>query len=210
LAGQRDFGENYVQECGDKAKELPKDIQWHFIGPLQSNKVKQLASILNLYAVHTVASVKIADLLSKHLPPERQKLLNVFLQVNTSKEDSKSGLPPLSIESSKSSEELISLSRHIIRNCPKIHLLGVMTIGSFTESTSEGENEDFIRLRQTRNVLQDSLADEERWGVVDESDGKRLLLSMGMSSDFEEAIAQGSDVVRVGSSIFGTRSKKGG
>lgn len=167
----------------------------------------------NLYAIQTLTSAKTATALNKHLPPSRTAPLNVLLQVNTSAEDNKSGLAPLSPSSDASSNpsELVDLARHIISACPRLHLQGLMTIGSLTESlhSSEKENEDFERLRATRDVLQKLLVKEfpsaEGWG-----EGGKLLLSMGMSSDFEAALKAGSDVVRVGTSIFGSRPKKGG
>ncbi|KZV94707.1 hypothetical protein EXIGLDRAFT_736451 [Exidia glandulosa HHB12029] len=200
--GQRDFGENYVQELCDKAPVLPEDIRWHFIGTLQSNKAKTLASIPNLYAVHTLNSTKAATALNKGVPDTRATPLNVLIQVNTSGEDSKSGLPPLT---TTSSSELVDLARHVVTDCPKLHLLGLMTIGSLDASLNEGdENKDFETLTRTRDLLQEALrgsgADGGRWG----EDGK-LLLSMGMSSDFEAAIHAGSAIVRVGTSIFGSR-----
>ncbi|TFY74800.1 hypothetical protein EWM64_g9211, partial [Hericium alpestre] len=93
-AGQRDFGENYVQELVDKAAQLPADIRWHFIGTLQSNKCKILVSIPNIHAIQSVTSAKAASALDKALPPTRTEPLRIFLQVNTSGEEAKSGLPP--------------------------------------------------------------------------------------------------------------------
>ncbi|CAL1695051.1 unnamed protein product [Somion occarium] len=206
--GQIDFGENYVQELVDKAAQLPQDIRWHFIGTLQSNKAKTLASIPNLYAIQTVTSIKAATALNKYVLPERPTPLNILIQVNTSGEDNKSGLPPLSsCTTSPSESELAKLARHIISECPRCHLQGLMTIGSLTESLASAEkpNLDFETLVATRDALQEVLKDlpAERWGA----DGK-LLLSMGMSSDFEAALKAGSDIVRVGAGIFGTRAKK--
>ncbi|KAI0636000.1 hypothetical protein C8Q77DRAFT_1155731 [Trametes polyzona] len=219
--GQRDFGENYVQELVDKAAQLPQDIRWHFIGTLQSNKAKILASIPNLYAIQTVTSIKAATALNKALPADRPVPLNVLLQVNTSGEDSKSGVPPLTTGSPPAplpadapevaEAELVQVARHVIAECPRLRLQGLMTIGALAESLAAAEkpNEDFARLVATRDVLQAALAkagfppEEGRWG----EDG-RLLLSMGMSSDFEAALAAGSDIVRVGTGIFGSRPKK--
>ncbi|CDO70643.1 hypothetical protein BN946_scf184756.g9 [Trametes cinnabarina] len=219
-AGQRDFGENYVQELVDKAAQLPQDIRWHFIGSLQSNKAKILASIPNLYAVQTVSSVKGATALHKALPADRPTPLNVLLQVNTSGEDAKSGVPPLTTGSPPAplpaqadidASELVQLAKRILMECPRLHLQGLMTIGSLAESLAAAEkpNEDFARLVGTRDALEAAL---ERAGFRRE-DGKwgeegRLLLSMGMSSDFEAALAAGSDIVRVGTGIFGARPKK--
>ncbi|KZS92530.1 hypothetical protein SISNIDRAFT_412776 [Sistotremastrum niveocremeum HHB9708] len=223
-AGQRDFGENYVQEFIDKAKELPADIRWHFIGTLQSNKAKALAATPNLHALHTLTSSKTATLLSKNLSPNRTSPLKVFIQINTSHEDSKSGLSPLSASDGdgEDRETLISLCKHVIRDCPGLHLEGLMTIGSIVESKSSEENKDFARLSETKSRLEETLrstleeAEGLIWGeeVIDgNGDGKgrrQLLLSMGMSSDFEEAIRQGSDFVRVGTGIFGQRQTKSG
>jgi len=203
-SGQRDFGENYVQELVHKASQLPDDIRWHFIGTLQSNKAKTLASVSNLHTVQTVTSTKLATALDKTLEPTRTAPLNVLLQVNTSGETSKSGLPPLSPESDNlDASEIVQLSKHIIKACPRLRLQGLMTIGSLSESlqSETQENHDFRRLKETRDVLQRVLEhDEGVWG-----DNGRLLLSMGMSSDFEPAIRAGSDIVRVGTGIFGTR-----
>ncbi|KAG6327501.1 hypothetical protein ID866_11588, partial [Astraeus odoratus] len=208
--GQRDFGENYVQELVDKAQELPDDIRWHFIGTLQSNKCKALAAIPNIYAVQTVTSAKAATALNKALPPERTSPLNILLQVNTSGEDAKSGLPPLSSAESAAGSELVAIVQHVITACPRLRVQGLMTIGSLTESMASGEreNEDFETLKRTRDILQGVLAaDGEssgKWGAEG-----RLLLSMGMSSDFEAALRAGSDIVRVGTGIFGARHQKG-
>lgn len=205
--GQRDFGENYVQELVDKAGQLPDDIRWHFIGTLQSNKCKTLASIPNIYAIQTVASAKAATALNKSVPSERATPLYIFLQVNTSGEDVKSGLPALTSIESASESELVHLAKHVVTACPRLHLQGLMTIGSLTESlaSSERGNQDFETLKRTRDVLEDVLRESGggEWGV----DG-RLMLSMGMSSDFEAALKAGSDVVRVGTGIFGARHKK--
>ncbi|OCH89674.1 hypothetical protein OBBRIDRAFT_835610 [Obba rivulosa] len=208
-AGQREFGENYAQELEDKAAVLPADIRWHFIGTLQSNKAKGLASIRNLTCIQTLTSMKAATALNRAVPADRTTPINVLLQVNTSGEDAKSGIEPLTPESA-SDAELVKLARHVISECPRLRLLGLMTIGSLSESLSSAEkpNEDFERLKQTRDLLQDTLGKDSsltrKWG----EDG-RLVLSMGMSKDFEAAIRAGSDYVRVGTSIFGSRPPKG-
>ncbi|KAH7077636.1 hypothetical protein BKA63DRAFT_269121 [Paraphoma chrysanthemicola] len=192
------FGENYVQELLEKSKILPRSIQWHMIGGLQSNKCKQLAEqIPNLWCVSSVDSEKKANELEKGRKALLEKddtadNLRVMVQVNTSGEDSKSGVEPA---------DTLSLCRHIIDKCPHLQLLGLMTIGAIArskETTAENENEDFITLRETR----DGVAKELGW------EENRLELSMGMSADFEGAIAMGSDEVRVGSEIFGERPPK--
>jgi len=215
-AGHRDFGENYVNELAEKAPLLPTDIRWHFIGTLQSNKAKILANIPNLYVIQTLTSAKTATALDRQLPADRSSPLNVMLQVNTSGEKSKSGLAPLHDEAIEDGQgesdqptpslEVVELASHVISSCPKLHLLGVMTVGSYEASTSEEPNPDFETLQQTRDALEAVLNSKHagsQWG----KDGK-LLMSMGMSSDFEVAIQAGSDIVRIGTSIFGQRPKK--
>ena len=192
------FGENYLQELQEKSKLLPPTIQWHFIGGLQSNKCQPLASsIPNLFCVSSVDSSKKADQLEKGRSQlaEKESLrdkLNVHVQVNTSGEEEKSGVEP---------SEAAELCRHIQENCPHLHLAGLMTIGALARSqatTPETENEDFIKLKQVRDEVAENL------GIGRDE----LELSMGMSEDFEGAIALGSDEVRVGSTLFGQRPAK--
>ncbi|KAG6810136.1 hypothetical protein H0H92_013168 [Tricholoma furcatifolium] len=227
--GHLDFGENYVQELVDKAQALPAKIRWHFIGTLQSNKAKTLAgewlrllvskptpltniitAIPNLHTIQTLTSAKTAQALNKALPEERPAPLNILIQINTSGEDAKSGLPPLTPSSTDAtSSELFQLVKTVVLECPRLHLQGLMTIGSLEQSLGASEteeNKDFETLKETRDVLQGLLTTELKetsWG----QDG-RLLLSMGMSSDFEAALKAGSDIVRVGTGIFGQRAKK--
>ncbi|KAJ1307281.1 hypothetical protein OPQ81_001391 [Rhizoctonia solani] len=200
--GHLDFGENYADELIQKASVLPESIRWHFIGSLQSNKCKKVAGVPNLYCLHTLDSIKKADALQKALPKTRKEALKVMLQINTSAEDSKSGLQPLSPENVDGSE-VLALARHVIKSCPALELYGLMTIGSYEASVSDEENPDFQTLIRTKEILQASLRGDdqlrETWG-----DGRNLALSMGMSADFEEAIKAGSDVVRVGTGIFGS------
>ncbi|KAI9009645.1 hypothetical protein BC832DRAFT_529725 [Gaertneriomyces semiglobifer] len=179
--GQRHFGEN-VQELVEKAPQLPKDIQWHFIGTLQSNKCKLLAAIPNLWAVETIDSIKKADALNKACEG-RSEALRVFAQVNTSGEESKSGIAP---------DECTSLAEHVVTRCNNLKLQGLMTIGMAHREVDQ-ENPDFKCLRECKNN-------------VDQRLGLDVELSMGMSDDFENAIEAGSTSVRVGSSIFGKRN----
>ncbi|KAF0853119.1 mitochondrial PLPDE III YBL036c euk domain-containing protein [Andalucia godoyi] len=182
-AGQRVFGENYVQELVDKAPVLPKDIQWHFIGHLQSNKAKSIVEIPNLQCVESVDREKVADALQKACEKANRPLLDVMIQVNTSGEDTKSGCDPSHAE---------NLVRHVLDTCPALRVKGLMTIGSPNPSPP---NRDFELLRTLRNQCQVTFAGR----VCD------LELSMGMSHDFVLAIENGSTNVRVGSSIFGNR-----
>ena len=157
-----------------------------------------MSAVPNLHTIQTVSSQKLATALNKHWPEERDSLLNVLIQVNTSGEDSKSGLSPRD-------NELVKLAQFIVESCPRLYLRGLMTIGSLSESLSGDENRDFDLLEKTRDKLQIALKEQgvNRWG----EDGK-LVLSMGMSSDFEAALRAGSDIVRVGTGIFGERAKK--
>ncbi|KAK6532307.1 hypothetical protein TWF281_006498 [Arthrobotrys megalospora] len=194
--GQSHFGENYVQELWKKHAILPSTVSWHFIGGLQSSSVSKLARIRNLYAVHSIDSAKKAVSLNR-LRPDNFPLVNVFVQVNTSGEDSKSGVEP-------DGEELWDIISTIRKECPRLNLVGLMTIGAIARSQAakEGEeNEDFVTLVKVAEGLEERIEKEE--GVKVE-----LKLSMGMSDDFENAISMGAGVVRVGSSIFGARPKK--
>jgi PLP dependent protein len=196
------FGENYVQELLDKARELPRSINWHFIGGLQSNKCKALAEgVPNLWCVSSLDTSKKADLLEKGraalLESESaeglsDRELRVMVQVNTSGEESKSGVTP---------EETIELCRHVRDNCPHLKLSGLMTIGAIARSQATGEgaeNEDFQCLIETRERVAEAL----------DITKDELELSMGMSADFEGAITAGSNEVRIGSTIFGERPPK--
>ncbi|TRM64563.1 hypothetical protein BD626DRAFT_536494 [Schizophyllum amplum] len=210
-AGQRDFGENYVQELVDKAKQLPAEIRWHFIGTLQSNKAKTLVSIPNLHTIQTLTSTKAANLLNKALAegPDAHRKLNVLIQVNTSGEDNKSGLSPLSSEPTADPHPLLDLATHIVDHCPFLRLQGLMTIGSIEQSIHAQEgNRDFETLLRTREALQEKL--RAKYPDTTDTFGQdgRLLVSMGMSADFEEALKAGSDIVRVGTGIFGGRRTK--
>ena len=203
-----------MQELQSKAEQLPKTIKWHFIGGLQSNKCKTLASDTDaLFCVSSVDSVKKANELEKgrraraaKQEPEQQghavngvtvrdheDKLRVHVQVNTSGEESKSGVEP---------SDTTALCKHIVESCPHLRLTGLMTIGAIARSratTAATENEDFVRLHRVR----DEVAKELKWSQDD------LELSMGMSDDFENAICAGADEVRVGSTIFGERAAKG-
>ncbi|MGZ8290965.1 MAG: YggS family pyridoxal phosphate-dependent enzyme [Telluria sp.] len=183
-AGQRAFGENYLQEALDKqqavAAALPGErVEWHFIGPIQSNKTRPIAA--NFDWVHTVERLKIAQRLSEQRPPELAPL-NICLQVNISGEASKSGI---------SAPELGALAREVAR-LPRLRLRGLMAIPE-PESDHARQRASFARLRAMFDAL---CAD----GLVLDT------LSMGMSADMDAAIAEGATIVRVGSAIFGSRS----
>ena len=195
------FGENYQQELLQKSILLHREIRWHFIGALQSKKCKPLAEqIPKLWCVESVDTGKKADQLEKGRAAlcEKEKEyegvpLRMFVQVNTSGEEEKSGVEP---------GGAVDLCRHVREECPHLKLQGVMTIGAIARSkeAKEGvENEDFIRLREVRDQIVKELGMQ----------AQDLELSMGMSEDFESAIRCGSNEVRVGSTIFGQRPAKG-
>lgn len=196
---QLDFGENYAQELTEKAALLPKSIRWHMIGALQTNKCKPLAEqVANLYCVSSVDTIKKAEALEKGRAAlaAKQPLSNklrVMVQVNTSGEAEKSGVEPC---------DTAILCRHVKEKCQHLQLAGLMTIGAIARSqaatTAESVNEDFVELRKTRDNVAEEL------GIP----RNELELSMGMSSDFEAAISQGSDEVRIGTTIFGDRPAK--
>lgn len=190
--GVRHFGENYVQEMIGKANELPKDINWHFIGGLQTGKCKDLGKgIENLYAVETLDSLKKVKKLDTVRTNAKLPVINVYLQINTSSEEQKSGYSLDNLDEIYETVEFLQKSQ-------SLKLEGIMTIGSFAESTSDsGANKDFTQLADLKKKL-------------DEKYSLDLQLSMGMSNDFEAAIEQGSTSVRVGTSIFGARPPRNG
>jgi pyridoxal phosphate enzyme (YggS family) len=163
-------------------------------------------AVKNLYLLETLSSIKVADLLQKSLP-ERSTPLNVYLQLNTSSEDSKSGLQPLKpSDPSSSSAEVVQLAKHVLTSCPSLKLLGLMTIGSFEASHDPSKpNPDFTCLKECRKELARVLKEEDVQGAPAEEE---LELSMGMSAEFVQAVREGSSSVRVGTKIFGERPKK--
>jgi hypothetical protein len=182
-AGQHAFGENYLQEALDKiaavSRALPdQPIEWHFIGPIQSNKTRPIAASFDW--VHTVERLKIAQRLSEQRPVDLP-LLNICLQVNISGEASKSGAAP---------EELFELAQHVAE-LPRLRLRGLMAIPE-PETNVDRQRAAFARLR----VLAEGLRAK---GIALDT------LSMGMSGDMGAAIAEGATIVRVGSAIFGAR-----
>ncbi len=180
-AGQTAFGENYLQEALDKMAQL-KDLplEWHFIGPIQSNKTRPIAE--NFAWVHSVDRLKIAERLSAQRPPQLPPL-NICLQVNVSGEASKSGVAP---------EEVMQLARDVAQ-LPQLKLRGLMTIPAPAEDAA-AQRAPFARMRQ----------------LLEELNGQGLsldTLSMGMSHDYPAAIQEGATMVRIGTAIFGGRSK---
>ncbi|KAI1724979.1 pyridoxal phosphate homeostasis protein [Ditylenchus destructor] len=188
--GQRHFGENYSQELEEKSSQLLStcpDIKWHFIGHIQSNKVKKLCKIPNLWCVETLDSQKHMDLFQKAVEEEGRPPLNVFIQVNTSGETNKGGVEM---------ENAPMLAKYVIEKCPNLHLLGLMTIGALDESANREKNADFSALVEVRRNVSEAIG-----RPVEDCE-----LSMGMTNDYELAIQYGSTNVRVGSAIFGARN----
>ncbi len=178
-AGQRDFGENYAQEALDKMAELADlALIWHYIGPIQSNKTRAIASRFDW--VHSIDRLKVAERLSAQRAPERAPLA-VCIQVNLAGEASKSGVAP---------PELPQLA-HAVARLPRLRLRGLMAIPEATTDMALARAA-FERLR----ALKEALAGE---GLALDT------LSMGMSGDLEAAIAAGATMVRVGTAIFGPR-----
>jgi PLP dependent protein len=180
-AGQTAFGENYVQEGCDKAQRLEEAglaLDWHFIGPLQSNKTRQVATWFDW--VHSVDREKIAVRLSEQRDPHRPPL-NLCIQVNVSGEASKSGVAP---------DEVVALA-DAIAALPRLALRGLMAIPEPTDDVAL-QRRRFAHLRQLKDDLN--------------ARGHRLdTLSMGMSQDLEAAIAEGATIVRIGTALFGAR-----
>ncbi|KAF7831358.1 pyridoxal phosphate homeostasis protein [Senna tora] len=183
-AGHRCFGESYVQEISEKAPQLPQDIEWHFIGHLQSNKAKLLMSgVPNLAMVESVDNQKVANHLDRMVSTLGRNPLKILVQVNTSGETSKSGVDP---------SNCVELAKHVKLNCPNLLFSGLMTIGMPDYSSTP---ENFQTLSNCKSEVCKIL------GMADE----QCELSMGMSNDYELAIEMGSTNVRIGSTIFGPR-----
>ncbi len=180
-AGHSVFGENKVQEMVEKYKVLPKDIQWHLIGHLQSNKVKLIAPFVSL--IHSVDSLKLLQEINKQAQ-KYNRIINCLLQIYIAKEETKFGLDYAEAEPLLNSEELKQLKN--------VKIVGLMGMATNTDNQAQIANEFkslnifFNKLRTTNYELQ--------------------TLSMGMSSDYKIAIENGSTLVRIGSSIFGARN----
>jgi hypothetical protein len=183
-AGQRHFGENKVQEMFEKHELLPKDIQWHLIGHLQTNKVKYIAPFVHL--VHSVDSLKLLKEIDKQAK-KNNRIIDCLLQFHIAQEETKFGLSLLEAEALISSEEFKELKN--------INIVGVMGMASFSDNESLIKKE-FQALHAIFKSLQDKCFSKNQ---------NFKEISMGMSGDYALAIEEGSTMVRVGSSIFGGR-----
>ena len=180
-AGARDFGENKVQEIMAKYDELPSDIRWHMIGHLQTNKVKYIAD--KVYMIHSVDSVKLAEVISKEAL-KAGRVIPVLIEVNVAEEECKFGV------SVKECEEFIRQIHHL----PGIRVKGLMTIAPFVDD-GEDNRVHFKSLKQLSvDIMQKNI-----------DNVSMDFLSMGMSGDYGTAIEEGSNLVRVGTAIFGER-----
>lgn len=181
-AGQRVFGENYVQELVEKHEQLPKDIQWHFIGHLQSKKVKLIAPFVSL--IHGVDSLKLLEEINKQAQ-KNNRIIDVLLQISIAEEDTKFGLE---------FEDVSEIIEYVFddNKAPNIRIVGLMAMATNTDDENQIKNE-FGYLIHTFNVLNLISSDIS-------------IKSIGMSADYKIAIDCGSTMVRIGSSIFGSRN----
>lgn len=180
-SGQRDFGENYVQELTSKQEALPKDIRWHFIGHLQTNKVKYIAPFV--YLIHSVDSEKLLNEINKQGEKIGRKIA-CLLQVHIASEESKFGL---------NEEELSAIDTG---KYPFAEIKGLMGMASFTDDR-EKIRQEFQQLHKLHSLF-----------LLQHPDA--TMLSMGMSGDYGIAMEEGSNMIRVGSLIFGERQKPAG
>jgi len=185
-AGQRRFGENRVQELCAKYESLPKDIEWHAIGHLQTNKVKYIAPFVHL--IHAVDSLKLMKEIQKEAKKNARKI-DVLLQIHIAQEESKFGLDPTSLE------ELLDFYFAEVKHFPNVNIVGLMGMATFTEDETIVRTE-FKGLEQLFTRLKDV-----------HFFGKRNFteLSIGMSGDYKLALEVGSTMVRIGSKLFGPR-----
>lgn len=184
--GQRLFGENYVQELLDKKSTLPDDIQWHFIGHLQRNKIKFLAPFVKL--IHGVDSLKLLRAIDTEARKAEQRI-QVLLQVFIATEETKFGMSVAELD-----EVLLSLSKAPLN---MVHIKGMMAMATNTDNTTQIERE-FKSMYLCYQTYQEKFAQANH--IFD-------TLSMGMTSDYKIALAQGSNMVRIGSKIFGNRNR---
>jgi PLP dependent protein len=179
--GQKDFGENYAQELAEKYEQLPKDIRWHFIGHLQSNKVKYIAPFVHL--IHGADSFNLLKEINKQ-GIKNNRVINCLLQIHIAKEETKFGFDE---------HELHELNQlHELKN---VNIIGMMGMASFSDDMNVIKNE-FASLK----IMFD------KYALLAIANCQFSILSMGMSSDYKIAIEEGSNMVRIGSLLFGERN----
>jgi len=184
--GQRDFGENYVQELVDKHSQLPSDIRWHFIGHLQSNKVKYLAGFVHL--IQGVDSLRLLKEINKQAA-RHNRVIACLLQVHIAREETKFGLDATELD------EILQAVRATPQDFTHIRIRGLMGMASFTE--------DQEKVREEFKGLKDLFV--EHFSRAQASSDQHFVLSMGMSGDYTIAVREGSNMVRIGSLLFGKR-----
>lgn len=184
-AGATDAGENRVQELLEKYDRTVQPVNWHLIGHLQTNKVKNI--IDKVVMIHSVDSLKLAKEISKRAGAA-DRVMDILIEINIGMEESKSGI---------SAEETIPLVKEIVAECPNVRIRGVMCVPPHGETPEESRP----YFKKTKEIF-----DELKTLSLPEAQFKPDTLSMGMSADFEIAIEEGSTIVRVGSSIFGKRN----
>lgn len=184
-AGQRVFGENKVQEMEAKWQEMPKDIQWHMIGHLQRNKVKYMAPFVSL--IHAVDSFKLLQEINKEAK-KNERSINCLLQIKIAEEDSKFGMDEKDAATLLSSEE--------VKKLQNVKIVGLMGMATFTDDEKQ-ISEEFQKLKIIYNEFKSQFR---------ELGTELTILSMGMSGDYKIALENGSNMIRVGSAIFGERN----
>lgn len=189
--GQRDFGENYVQELLEKQPLLPKNIRWHFIGHLQTNKVKQITSFIHL--IQSVDSLKLLAEINKQAK-NSDRVIDCLLQVHIAREETKFGFEEPSLEELFSRWEQSSF---ISDPFPHIRIAGFMGMATFTRNLQQVKNE-FNALKELFEKFK-----------LRKAGASMNILSMGMSDDYKVALEQGSNMVRIGSLLFGKREYSG-
>jgi pyridoxal phosphate enzyme (YggS family) len=186
-AGQRIFGENKIQEMTEKWEQMPKDIEWHMIGHVQTNKVKYMAEYVSL--IHGVDSLKLLQEINKQAK-KHNRVIDCLLQIHIAEEETKFGLDEEELNHILTSNDYNSLEN--------IRIVGLMGMATFTENQNQIEKE-FNHLKSIFDKLNT---------IPFTQNLKPNILSMGMSGDYQLAISCGSTMVRIGSSIFGTRNQK--
>lgn len=186
--GQRDFGENYVQELVEKASQLPTDIRWHFIGHLQTNKVKYIAPFV--YLIHGVDGFKLLEEINKQ-GGKNKKPVNVLLQMHIAVEETKFGLDENELN------EL--LRKYATQPLDNVRIDGLMGMASFSTDMNVIRQE----FKKLKNVFESIQAPG---AAIVPSNGPLKTVSMGMSSDYKIALEEGSTMIRIGSLLFGTRN----
>lgn len=192
-AGLRIFGENKVQELSEKHPRLPEDIQWHFIGHLQSNKVKYIAPYISM--LHAIDSLKLLKVVYKE-GVKNNRLINCLLQIYIAEEETKFGLTYKQIIDLLQNPDFKELQKKSQKNNAGFQISGLMGMATYTND-SEKIKQEFQQLKQYFDKIRTNYQSENQHFME---------LSMGMSNDYQLAIEQGSTMIRVGTSIFGARN----